>query len=376
MDSPLDGITVVELGSSVAAPYATWILAMLGAEVIKVERPGAGDDCRHWGPQRFAGQSVWFHQLNAGKRSITCDLRQAGERQRLRAYIRRHADVVVQNLRPGGVERLGLDAATLCTADPRLVYCNIGAYGAGGPLAERPGYDPLMQAFGGIMSITGEPGRPPVRVGCSIIDMGTGMWCAIGVLAALTRRARSGRGGVVDTALFATAIAWCAIPAADYLASGEVPGRHGSGISGIVPYQAYRCADGYLVVGGGNDRLFAALCEVLAHPEWAADPRFATNPARVEHREALNALLEPAFAAAPRARWQAGLEAAGVPCAPIQDLAEVCAHAQTEALGMIGELAGGLRLIAPPLVLDGERPRPASPAPALGADDAILEEEP
>ncbi len=372
MDQPLAGIRVYELGTSVAAPYGTWILAMLGAEVTKVERPGSGDDCRQWGAHRYRGESVWFQALNSGKRSIVVDLKDRAAREQLRQRLARDADVVVQNMRPGRVAALGLDAATLCARAPRLVYCNIGAFGAPGPLAERPGYDPLMQAFGGIMSITGEPHGAPVRVGCSVVDMGTGMWCAIGILAALARRARNGCGGVVDAALLETAIGWCTMPAGDYLASGEVPGRWGSGIGGIVPYQAYRCSDGHLVVGGGNDRLFASLCRVLGHPEWATDPRFATNRDRVAERATLNPLLDQVFGSAPREHWRALLDQAGVPCAPIQDLAEVCAHPHTRALGIIEELdAGALRLVGLPLRIDGERPRPRGAAPGLGADGAV-----
>ncbi len=366
MNLPLTGVRVVELGSSVAAPYATWILATLGAEVIKFERPGVGDDARGWGEHVVDGERLWFHALNANKRSVVVDLKNAAARERTRRFILDEADVVVQNMRPGALAKLGLDGASLLEANPRLIYCNIGAFGAEGPLRDRPGYDPLMQAFGGIMSVTGEDGRPPVRVGVSIIDMGTGMWCAIGVLAALHRRDVSGRGGVVDTALFETALAWMAIPGADYLASGDVPRRYGSGISGIVPYRAFACADGYLLVGGANDRLFAALCEVVGHPQWAQDPRFARNSERVQHRDAINEMLEAVFVTQPRAHWQQKLDDAGVPNAPTQDLEEVFAHEQTRALGIVERLGEHLRLLGVPVRLDGRRPSLGRGAPALG----------
>lgn len=364
---PLAGTRVLEIGSSVAAPYATWILAMLGAEVVKVERPGLGDDARQWGEQRFEGASLWFHVLNNHKKSIALDLKDDRQREQLRHYVADSVDVVLQNLRPGRVEKLGLDAATLRADAPRLVYCNIGAFGSRGPLAERPGYDPLMQAFGGIMSITGEDGRPPVRVGCSIIDMGTGMWCAIGILAALYRRELSGTGGVVDTALFETAIAWVTLQAADCLRTGVAQGRYGSGVSGIAPYQAYECSDGYLVVAGANDRLFGELCAVLAHPEWSEDPRFRSNAARLANRDALSGLLSTALRRRTRAEWQQRLDAAGVPCAPLQALDEVLAHEQTEALGIIQKLAdGSLQIVGLPVLFDGVRPTIERPAPMLG----------
>ncbi len=370
---PLAGIRVLEIGSSVAAPYATWILAMLGAEVVKVERPVVGDDARQWGEQRLEGASLWFHVLNNHKKSIALDLKDDGQRSRLQRYVAVHVDVVLQNLRPGGVEKLGLDAATLLAAAPRLVYCNIGAFGSRGPLARRPGYDPLMQAFGGIMSITGEEGRPPVRVGCSIIDMGTGMWCAIGTLAALYRRELTGKGGVVDTALFETAIAWVTLQAAECLRTGVAQGRYGSGVSGIAPYQAYACSDGYLVVAGANDRLFGKLCEVLGQPEWAADARFESNAARLANRDALNGLLSQSLRGRTRAEWQARLDHAGVPCAPLQSLEEVVAHEQTEALGIIQKLAdGSLQIVGLPLRFDGVRPAIDRSAPRLGEHDSEI----
>ncbi len=363
---PLAGHLVVELGHSVAAPYAGQILADLGAEVIKVEKP-AGDDARHWGPPFVDGASATFQSLNRGKRSLVLDLRKPEDLLALNRLIDERADVVLQNMRPGQVERLRLDCATLRARKPQLVYCNLGAFGAPGPLADRPGYDPLMQAFSGIMSVVGEPGGAPVRVGPSIVDMGSGMWAALGIVCLLLRRRASGVGGVVDVSLFETAAAWMSIYAAQYQAAGTVPGKNGSGQAGIVPYRAYRTADGDLVVAAGNNELFARLCRLLGRDEWLRDPRFADNPARVDHADALYAMLEQHFASRGNAQWIELLDAAGIPCAPVQDVRGMLEHPQTAALGLLQRPAGGtLALVGLPLRLDGARPAPRGASPALG----------
>jgi crotonobetainyl-CoA:carnitine CoA-transferase CaiB-like acyl-CoA transferase len=365
---PLAGIVVVELGHSVAAPFAGQILGDLGAEVIKIEKPG-GDDARRWGPPFVDGAAATFQALNRNKASWVLDLRDPAQRARLQALIDQRADVVLQNMRPGQVDQLGLDAATQRARKPALVYCNLGAFGTPGPLSERPGYDPLMQAFGGIMSVVGEPGGAPVRVGPSIIDMGTGMWAALGIVAALMRRQAGGEGGVVDVSLFETAAAWMTMYAAQYQAGGAMPGKNGSGQTGIVPYRAYRTADGDLVVAAGNDGLFQRLCGVLGRPGWAEDPRFVDNPARVQNAAALYALLEPAFLARSSAAWTALLDAAGVPCAPVQDVAQMLAHPQTQALGLLQPVPGSsIPMMGLPLRFDGQRPLPRSASPALGQD--------
>lgn len=369
MDLPLSGITVVELGHSVAAPFCGQILGDLGARVIKVENPGAGDDARAWGPPFWHGSSATFQSLNRNKQSVTADLKDPAQNARLRAFIVGEADVVVQNLRPGGVKRFGLDDA-LCRENPRLVYCNLGAFGNAGPWKDKPGYDPLMQAFGGIMSVTGEPGAAPVRVGPSIIDMGAGLWSAIGILAALERRHHTGKGGVVDTSLFETSLSWMTVPIAMALASGREPGRSGSEAAMIVPYKAYRAADRYLVIAAGNDALFRKLCGALGRDEWGEDPRFASNAERVANREVLNALIEGIVATANADEWVDRLDRVGVPSAPMQGVTEVLAHAQTRAVDMVRPLAdGSMSLVSLPLRFDGERlPFRAAP-PALGADN-------
>jgi len=372
VELPLAGTRVFEIGTSVAAPYAGLILAELGADVIKVERP-EGDDARHWGPPFWHGMATIFAVLNRNKRSIVVNLKDADELARLKRLILETGDAVLQNMRPGQVERFGLDAEALLAAKPDLVYCNIGAFGAVGPLADRPGYDPLMQAFGGLMAMTGEEGRPPVRVGTSIVDMGTGMWCALAVVAKLLARAKGGGGGRVDASLYETALGWMTYHAADHLATGALQRRHGSGSRGMAPYQTYRCADGYLMVAAPNDGLFRKLAATLGHPEWPGDPRFDTNPRRWENLDALNALMEPIFVTRTRAEWSRALEAAGVPNAPTQTVDEVLAHPQTRALGMLQDAPDGpMRLFGLPLSFDGARPPLRSSPPALGADNATL----
>lgn len=370
MDLPLSGITVVELGHSVAAPFAGQILGDLGARVIKIENPDGGDDARGWGPPFWHGSSATFQSLNRNKLSVTVDLKDAAEVARLRELVVSQADVVIQNLRPGLVGHFGLDAGIRRDA-PRLVYCNLGAFGADGPLRDRPGYDPLMQAFGGLMSVTGERERPPVRIGPSIIDMGSGLWSVIGILSALEMRRRTGVGCTVDTSLYETALSWMTVPVAMALSSGRDPGRTGSEAAMIVPYKAYRASDRYVVIAAGNDNLFRRFCEVVDCAPWADDPRFATNAARVENRDALNELIDEIVARQPAAHWVAQLDAVGVPAAPLQSVSEVLAHDQTKALGMLQPTPdGAMELMCLPLRFDGERPPIRCAPPALGADNA------
>jgi len=367
---PLAGIRVVEIGSSVAAPYATWILGKLGADVVKVENAEGGDDARRWGRMFPDGRSSFFLALNSDKRSVSVDLKDERERAWLTEFCIA-SDVVVQNMRPGKIAEYGLDAPALVAANSRLVYCNLGAFGAVGPLRERPGYDPLMQAAGGIMSVTGEPDRPPVRVGVSIVDMGTGMWCAIGILAALYARRDTGRGCVVDASLYETSLAWVANQAAMVQVDGVNPEKVGSGARGMAPYQAYRCSDGWLVVSAPNDRLFERLARALGHPDWPRDERFESNQKRYRNLVDLNALLEPILASATRDHWSGVLDGAGVPCAPVREITEMLADPQTEALGMVQSLGGGVPLMGLPLSFDGLRPPLRSMPPELGEHDDL-----
>ncbi|MEM7504280.1 MAG: CoA transferase [Pseudomonadota bacterium] len=373
---PLEGMRCLEIGTSIAAPYATWILGALGMDVVKVEPRGRGDDARQWGAMFPDGRGSYFEAMNRDKRGITIDLRDTEERRWLQEYAARHCDVVLQNLRAGTVDGYGLGAVDMVAVNPSIVYCNLRAFGAAGPLAGKPGYDPLMQAFGGLMSVTGHEGQPALRVGTSIIDMGTGMWCAIGILASLIKRQQTGRGAVVDASLYETAVAWMTNPMATTQASGKEPRRSGSGMLGIAPYQAYPCSDGELVVAAPNDRLFAALAEVLGHPEWPSDPRYADNQKRYANLEALNAAMSEVLNGKTRDEWQQALDAAGVPSAPVRKVTEVMAEPQTTALGMLQTLPDSDRaMVGLPLSFDGERPPLRRHAPLLGEHDVQVREE-
>ncbi len=363
---PFSGLVVIELGHSVAAPFAGQIFGELGAQVIKIEKTD-GDDARKWGPPFWEGASAFFQSLNRNKESVVCDLRNPAQLEALKTLICDKADIVIQNLRPGHVEQLGLDGPTLLARQPRLIYCNLGAFGSTGPLKDRPGYDPLMQAFGGIMSTTGEPGRPSVRVGASIVDMGTGMWSVIGALTALHERHSTGVGRVVDVSLFETASCWVSLLASQFLASGQLAGKQGSGAPGIVPYKAYATEDGELVIAAGSDGLFKSLSNAIGHAEWKDDPRFIDNPARVAHQQELYAMIDAVIAKKPTQHWITCLEAAGVPCSPVNNLQQMIEHPQTEALGLVQEVPGtAMRFIGLPLSFDGQRPQPSSAPPKLG----------
>ncbi len=354
---PLAGITVIELCHSVAGPFGGQVLADLGAEVIKVESPKGGDYARGWGPPFWHDQAAAFLSLNRNKKGVTVDFRDDGQLRALKDLIVERADVVLQNHRPGSIEQYGLDGEALLKAKPSLVYCNLGAFGTEGPKKDKPGYDPLMQACGGIMSVTGTGDGEPVRVGSSIVDIGSGMWLVIGVLAALFRRAETGKGCIVDTSLYETALTWMCNHIAGYLASGDIRKPRGSGIAEIVPHQAFPTSDGHVMVAAGNDGLFARLVGALGHPEWAEDERFASNSARIVNRDAIIGLLTAEFQAKPTAQWLERLDAVGVPSAPLQAVDKVVADPQTEAVGIIQQAPDSdVRLVGVPLSFDGVRP--------------------
>lgn len=372
-DLPLSGVVVVELSDSASAPFAGKILASLGAEVWKIERP-TGDSARGWGPSEWKGSGAAYHALNRGKRSVCIDIKDREQLATLYRLIAEHADVFIHNLRPGSSAQYGLDADSLRVTKPELVYCEIGAFGHLGPLNTLPGYDPLMQAFSGIMSITGEEGQAPVRAGVSIVDFGSGLWAVVGILSALYRRQIKHCGATVNGSLLETAIGWMTVAIANYSADGDTGGRHGSGVAFIVPHRAYATADGYLIVSAANDALFAKLCAALERSEWACDERFATNAARLRNRAEIDRLIGERLATDSRATWQARLQAAGIPVAPIQTTAEVVAHAQTHALGIIEKPSDDeIGLVGLPLSFDGKRPPPLHAAHDIGADNASLD---
>ena len=363
---PLKGIRVVEVAQNLAGPYCAEILAHLGADVIKVERPEGGDDTRGWGPPFLDGAGSSFHAVNLGKRSVAVNLKDGAAVARLMQLIDR-ADVLVQNLRPGSMEALGLDAATLTRRNPKLIHCSLWALGSVGPLKDRPGFEPMVQAFSGLMMLSGQPDGPPIRIGTQVLDHGTGMWAAIGVLAALVRRSVTGRGGMVDTSLFETALGWWTIPYASYALSGEVPPRHPTGSEKLIVFQGFETRNGPLVIAAGNDRLFAKLAVALGRADWASDARFARNAGRYAHRDEILTEVARIVALRTKGEWIDLLEAAGVPCAPVNSLPEVLAEPQTEAVGMLMQVPGlDLRLIGLPIMLDGERPPISRRAPKLG----------
>jgi crotonobetainyl-CoA:carnitine CoA-transferase CaiB-like acyl-CoA transferase len=370
---PLAGVRVLDVTTSLAGPYATLILGALGADVVKVEHPQRGDDTRAWGPPFWDGESATYLAANASKRSLAVDLKHPdGLEAVLRVAAR--SDVFVQNLRPGLAERIGLGFDAVKGRRPDVVYCAIGAFGKVGPLREQPGYDPLMQAAGGIMSVTGEPGRQPVRAGVSVVDQGTGMWAVIAILAALRARDLGAPAQLVDLSLYETAVNWLPYQIAGTLGSGNVPRAMGTALGIISPYQAFEAADGWVMLAAGNDRQFAALCETLGRPELAADARFLTNPDRVANRDALSAIIAERFREDSAAVWLDRLAGAGVPAAPVQDVGQVVAAEQTAALGLLQPLPhpaiDDLRLVGFPVSVAGERVRHRSTPPALGEHSA------
>jgi len=346
------------------------LLADLGARVIKIERPPAGDDARGFGPF-VKGRSAYFMSLNRGKESLALDLRADPDRCVFEALLAR-ADVLVENFRAGRMERLGYGWEALQRRFPRLVYAATSGFGHSGPYAERPAYDMVVQALGGLMSLTGQPGGPPTRVGTSIGDIAAGLFSAVGVLAALHRRERSGEGAKVDVAMLDCQVAILENAIARTQASGEAPGPLGSRHPSIAPFQAYAAADAPLVIAAGNEALFAKLCGVLEQPELARDPRFRDNEARCRHADALQRCLEQRLATRTATAWLSRLEAAGVPCAPIQDVAQVLRDPQVLARRMLVEVrdprAGRLRVAGNPVKLSGA-PDPTERAPAPELDE-------
>jgi len=374
----LGHIRVLDLSRVLAGPWCSQNLADLGADVIKVERPGAGDDTRAWGPPyardadgNDTTEAAYYLSANRGKRSVTIDIASATGQQLIRDLVLQ-SDVLLENFKVGHLARYGLDYAALKTLKPDLVYCSVTGFGQDGPYAQQAGYDFLIQGMGGLMSVTGErdglPGGGPQKAGVALTDVMTGMYATIAILAALTHRDRSGEGQHIDLALLDVQVAMLANVGSSYLSSGKVPQRWGNAHANIVPYQTFACSDGHLIVAAGNDSQFRKFVDAGGRPELADDPRFATNPARVRQRDVLVPLLAAMVAGRSRADWIARLEAAGVPCGPINDVAEVFDHPQVRARGLAYKVAhptaGKVTLVRSPLRLSAT-PAGADRAPPL-----------
>ncbi len=370
MKNILEGIRVLELGQVLAGPFAGAIFADLGAEVIKLERVDGGDDARRMGSPFRHGDALNFHIFNRGKKSVALDLKCADG---LAAFERlaADADVFIHNLRPGVTQALGIDGEALCARHPRLVYCEISAFGHAGPMQLQPGYEPLIQAFSGLSSTNGGPDDPPMRTAASLCDQGTGMWAVIGALAVLQRRQFTGRGGVVSASLLETALVWNGQKADAYVNEGRLPDRHRSGHPGFVPYEAFDTADAPLLICCGNDRLFSKLAREVGRADWIEDERFATNRARLTNKALLLEQLEPVLRSQDRAHWLGRFTAVGVPCAAVHTVPEAMAHPQVQALEILQTVPGeDFRLTALPFSVDGERPSHRFGAPRLGQHNA------
>ena len=364
MDKPLAGLKVVELARILAGPWAGQLLADLGADVVKVERPETGDDTRQWGPPFAAdGAAAYFHACNRGKRSLAVDLDSAEGQAQVRS-LAAEADVLIENFKVGGLAQYGLDHPSLSALNPGLVYCSITGFGQNGPYAHRPGYDFIIQGMGGAMSLTGEPGGAPQKSGVAYADMFTGLYATVAILAALRERDRTGRGAHVDMALLDTQVAVLGNQALYWMVSGEVPSRMGNGHVNLVPYQAFEAADGEIIVAVGNDGQFERLCGLLGLPELAADERFRTNPARVVNRAELIPALEQAIRTRRRNELSDALEAAGIAAGPINAIDAVFADPQVVHRGL--RIEGSTPGLASPIVIDGRRQVTERPAPRLG----------
>jgi len=369
---PLSGIKVLDLSRVLAGPWCTQLLADLGADVIKIERPGAGDDTRHWGPPWFGeGKdrvAAYFLSCNRGKRSAAIDFGHAEGAELVRA-LAAEADVVVENFKVGGLRKFGLDAATLRASHSRLIYASITGFGQDGPYADRAGYDFIIQGMGGMMSVTGlpdnEPGGGPMRAGVAIADLFTGMYTCTSILAALYAREKTGAGATIDMALFDTQLAVMANQASNALVSGRDPPRQGNTHPNIVPYQPFDAADQPIIIAVGNDGQFAKLAKICGHPEWPSDPRFASNEARVAHRAEMVGLVAGVIGSRPAAEWLGKLEEAGIPAGPINLLSQALSDVQAQHRQMVRTISG-VPVVGSPVRLDGDRADAELPPPGLG----------
>jgi formyl-CoA transferase len=377
---PLEGIKVLDLSRVLAGPWCTQWLADLGAEVIKIERPGSGDDTRHWGPP-WHGEgerrvAAYFLSCNRGKKSAAIDFAQP-EGAALVRSLADEADVIVENFKVGGLKKFALDTETLRGANPRLIYASITGFGQDGPYAERAGYDYIIQGMGGLMSITGlpddMPGGGPMRVGVAVVDLFTGLYTCVAILSALYARERTGAGTHIDMALFDTQLAMLANQASNALISGKDPPRQGNTHPNIVPYQPFDAADQPIIIAVGNDRQFGRLARICGHPEWTSDERFASNALRVANRDEMVRLVSAAIRTKAAADWLEQLEAAGIPAGPINRITQALGDIQAQHRGMVRTIAG-TRLVGSPVRMEGERADSELPPPALGEHtDEIVE---
>ena len=368
-NGPLHGIRVLDLSRVLAGPYCTMFLGDLGAEVVKIEQPGTGDDTRSWGPPFLGGESAYYLCVNRNKRSVTLDLRTPDGIEVLRR-LALEADVLMENFRPGTLARWGLSEAEIRQRNPRLIYASLSAFGSGGPLKDRPGYDLAIQAWGGLMSITGAADGEPSKVGVAIIDVVAGLMLGNAIAAALYAREHTGRGQRIETSLMEAEVASLINAGSNYLVTGKVPGRWGNAHPNIVPYQSFPTADGHLVVAVANEAIWARFCEGVGRVKLAADPRFDTNAHRVENRAVLIGILDDMFRARPGEEWIELLNGAGVPCSPVQDIRQVFESPQVLATGMLREVdhptAGKVRMAGLPVKFSATPASIRRPPPRLG----------
>lgn len=373
---PLAGVKVLDLSRILTGPYCTMALADFGAEVIKIERPGAGDDTRHWGPPFIDGESAYYLSINRNKQSVTVNIA-TDEGREIIHKLARDADVVVENFRPGTAERLGVGYEQLRQINPRIIYCSISGFGQTGPYRDRPGYDALAQAMSGMMSITGDPDGPPTKHGMSIADIGAGMWALFAISSALFHREKTGQGQAIDVALMDAQISWLTYAAGNYFASGQPPARFGSAHPSIVPYQPFETSDGYIMIAVGNDRLWQQFCEAAGHPELIDKPGYATGAERVTNREEVIATVAEIMRQHSTDDWMQRLETAGVPAGPISTIDEVMTNPHVHAREMVIDLEhptlGTIKNVGNPAKLSETPARYTSAPPLLGQHtDQIL----
>jgi crotonobetainyl-CoA:carnitine CoA-transferase CaiB-like acyl-CoA transferase len=372
---PLSDVRVLDLSRVLAGPFATMLLGDLGADVIKVEQPGRGDDTRHWGPPFAGGESAYFLAINRNKRSITADLKHPQDVRRV-LKLASKADIIIENFRRGTQKALGIDYDSVRSRNQRIIYCSISSFGPGRD-ENQPGYDFLIQARGGVMGITGHPDGEPTKVGVAVVDMICGLYAANAILAAVHARAKTGHGCYIEVPLYESQVSWLTNRAQAFLISGKDPGRLGNTHPSIMPYETFHAGDKMIAVAVGNDLQFRVLCKVIEHQELANDKRFEQNPDRVKNRDELGKILSTEFAKQPAHYWITRLQAAGVPCGPVSSLAEVFSDPHLLSSGLVQEIhhpiAGKLRTVASPILIDGERLPIRRPPPTLGQHDREVE---